>query len=141
MIAARALFVATVTALNNPGHVWGNRVYLRMAPAGAALPYCVITPTGGGDDNARAGKKTANIVLQVTCWGEDSEECFTGAAQIDGALDDQGEQEGNTVTAALNGWHITTITAVGDVFNQEMFADARPLYQIGKEYRFIMEEI
>lgn len=141
-IALAALYQAVRHALINANGEFGDRVYLAIAPAGAAYPYVVYNWTGGGDDNARAVKKTANILLQVKCVDEDSLAAMAGAARIDATLDDAGEQDQQPrLDASYHGWVITTSQAEGDVALVDQFAAVVPQYHFGKVFRFIMEEI
>lgn len=120
-------------------------VYWGEAPQDATYPYAIYLQTAGGDDNARAAKKSAAITLQITCFSDDTGAAFAGAATIDGLFDDRGEQDHAPATAPIDatgqGWHITTITAVGDVTTIERYENVKPIYQAGKEYQFVMEEV
>lgn len=145
-IALEAAFVATRAALLAEAGNFGDRVFREMAEAGTDYPYVVVSWAGGGDDNVRKGKKTANVLIQVKCLSMDGQASATGAAQIDTALDDRGYQDTyptastpDTAAQAL-GWRICTITAEDTVFLVEPFENVKRLYHTGKVYRFIMEE-
>jgi hypothetical protein len=145
-VALDALQTALVTALKAAAGVFETRVYKDIGGSDATYPYVVYNFAGGGDDNVRKGKKTANILIQVKCVSDDSLQSLTGASQIDTALDDGGYQDSATETSALDtaaqtlGWRICTVTAEDLVTLTELFANADPNYHDGKIYRFIMEE-
>ena len=118
-----------------------ERVFYDQAPQGTAYPYCVFVPVSGGGENQRAGKDTADIVLQVTCFAEDVLIALQGVDMINKMLKNQGEQEQGGISAVNHGWKITTITPQNSIFTTEIYEGVKPIYQHGKEYRFIMEEI
>jgi hypothetical protein len=146
MIAMQAL-LRTVRDALLASQQFGERVYWGAAPQDCPYPYAVYFSTGGGDDNARAVKKSADITLQITCFSQDDDEASVGAAILDDIFDDRGEFDVTTrpMVAALDatghGWHICTVMAVGDISTIERYENTLPIYQLGKEYQFILEEI
>lgn len=146
-VALDALQTALVSGLLAAAGVFETRVFKDIAPSDTTYPYIVYNYAGGGDDNARKGKKTANILMQVKCVSDDSLQSLTGASQIDTALDDKGYQDTEPTASTLDtaaqalGWRICTVTAQDLMTLTELFANADPLYHDGKIYRFIMEEV
>lgn len=145
-LAIEAAFKAISVKLGQAAGNFGTQIYRELAAAEATYPYAVMSWAGGGDDNVRKAKKTANILIQVKVMSINPSQSYTGAQTVDTALDDAGYQDTEPTASALDvaaqvyGWRICTVTAEDTVVLVEPFENTKRLYHTGKVYRLIMEE-
>lgn len=140
MEATQALYEGLTQYLKGLGGNWADRVYPDVIPPTIARPYATFFIAAGGELNA-VKQADAGLTLTVKCVADTGSAAFIGSAQIAQGLNDRGQQDATSAPLSAptgSGWLILTITQGRKVHLVERFADARPVYHSGHQFRFHM---
>ena len=135
--ALAATYKALRTALTGGSESWATRAYPDIAPEGVARPYVVFGWAGGGEAN-EVRRQDASLIISVKVVADTMTASMAGAVRLSELLNDQGEQESNTITGGTF-WEISTITQERAVHLVEQFGNAKPIYHDGHIFRFRLE--
>lgn len=114
--------------------VIGGRVYLSMAAQGAALPYVVLTPVGGGDENATP-RDAMDVLWQTDVVADDGAEALGHAETIRAALHMTAGGSAEPVVLGY-GWALQTILHETPVYWVEQ-VERRQYHHAVDTYRII----
>lgn len=138
MSALETLYTSLYSALRNDT-LWQDRVYPEIVPAQVIRPYVVFFVSSGGERNDRK-RDDAEFTISVKCVALQMADAMAGASRISALLNNQGSQDGGTITGDAN-WTITTIEQLRIIQQIEMISDDKPLYNSGHQYNIVMEKL
>ena len=138
--ARQAVYKAIQDATDTGSEIWGGEVYSDLVVPGGEYPYLLFNWIGGGQDNERAGKRSAELLVGIKVVSDQYSQVEAGAQRLTVLFDDQGRSEDNTVPGT-DDWYIQTITQELPIYSAAPAGDTDTRWQEGHQFRFVMEEI
>ncbi len=136
--ARQAAYEAFQGATDTGSEIWGGEVYADLAEPNAEYPFLLIWRIGGGQDNDKPGKRSAELLMGAAVVSNKQAHVVAGSQRLTALFDDQGDQEDNTVPGTSD-WYIHTITQELPIYNAAK-ANTQTIWQEGHQFRLIMEE-
>ncbi len=138
--ARQAAYQAFQDATDTGSEIWGNEVYSDLVVPSGEYPYLRFWRIGGGQDNDRAGSRSAELLIGAAVVSDQYSDVVAGAQRLTALFDDQGRSEDNTVPGT-DDWYIQTITQELPIYSATPAGDTDTRWQEGHQFRFVMEEI
>ncbi len=136
--ARQAAFEAFQTAADTGSEIWGDEVYADLAEPDAEYPFLLIWRIGGGQDNNKPGKRSAELLMGTAVVSDQQAHVVVGSQRLTALFDDQGRLGDNTVSGT-DDWHIHTITQELPIYSAAK-ANTKTIWQEGHQFRLVMQE-